>query len=130
MSPPPVAAAEEHAETSADAAVAEPAPEGRESFPAAPHHLELTYVFEVDAVEMPGTESQVVPEDEPAISISASTAENYDDEVLPFEVRRAARSDSGFRIPDSGVQGAKSESAETGGQPTPQQPKLFKGSDE
>ena len=38
----------------------------------APHHLELTYVYEVDAVEMPEVESQVVPEDEPAISISSA----------------------------------------------------------
>jgi len=101
---PPVPSAEEHAETSVDAAVAESAPEGRGSVHAAPHHLELTYVFEVDAVEMLGTESQVVPEDEPVISLSASTAETEDDDVLPYEVR-PARGNSEFRIPDSEAQG-------------------------
>ena len=49
----------------------------------------MTYVFEVDAVEMPELESQVVPEDEPTVSISASMAEALDDEVLPFEARPA-----------------------------------------
>ena len=66
-----------------------PSPE-KGSAAAGPHHLELTYVYEVDAVEMPELDSQVVPEDEPSISISAGMAETLDDEVLPFEARPAA----------------------------------------
>jgi len=45
-----------------------------------------------------------VPEDEPVISLSASTAETEDDDVLPYEVR-PARGNSEFRIPDSEAQG-------------------------
>jgi hypothetical protein len=52
-------------------------------------------------------ESQVVPEDEPVISLSASTAQIEDDEVLPYEVR-PAQGNSGFRIPDSEAQSAQS----------------------
>ena len=70
------------------------------------HHLELSYVFEVDAVEMPGLESQVVPEDEPAISISAGAAEVLDDDVLPYEARKEK---SGVRSPKSEVQSTQSE---------------------
>jgi UDP-N-acetylmuramoylalanine--D-glutamate ligase len=54
-----------------------------------PHHIELRYVFEVDAVEMPESESQVVPEDEPVVPISASNLETCDEEALPYEARPA-----------------------------------------
>ncbi len=60
----------------------------------------LTYVYEVDAVEMPGMESQAVPEDEPVVSISANIVETLDDEVLPFEAR-PAEGKSGVRSPES-----------------------------
>jgi UDP-N-acetylmuramoylalanine--D-glutamate ligase len=80
--------------------------EPKESVPAAPRHIELTYVYEVDAVEMPGMESQVVPEDEPSIAISTSPVEVDDDEILPYEARKK---DSEFRIPNSEAQSTKSE---------------------
>ena len=67
------------------------------STPSAPHHVELSYVYEVDAVDLPGMESQVVPEDEPTISISAESAEALDDEVMPFEARPPEK--------DSGAEG-------------------------
>jgi len=56
-------------------------------------HLELDYVYEVAAVELPPAEreSQVFPEDEPAISLSASEPEKPEDELLPYEVRAAIR---------------------------------------
>jgi hypothetical protein len=56
--------------------------------PSAPssRHLELTYVYELDAEETPQVELQVVPEDEPVISLSGE-AEKLDDEALPFETR-------------------------------------------
>jgi UDP-N-acetylmuramoylalanine--D-glutamate ligase len=49
--------------------------------------LELSYVYEVDAIETPEVESQVVPEDEPSISISVGKIEAIEDQVLPFESR-------------------------------------------
>ena len=49
--------------------------------------LELSYVYEVDAMETPEMESQVVPEDEPSISISVGKIEAIEDQVLPFESR-------------------------------------------
>jgi hypothetical protein len=86
--------------------------------------IPLTYVYEVDAEESPGTESQVVPEDEPVISISASAAEALADDALPFEARPAATTET------SEVRGPKSE-AQSGpeSQPTPEQPRLFDGKD-
>ena len=83
----------------------------------ASHRLELSYVYEVDAVETSAMESQVVPEDEPSISISASVAETLDDETLPFEARPAGERESGER------------SAGPGAQPPAQQPRLFNGND-
>ena len=91
--------------------------------PSLPHRLELTYVYEVDAIEMPGTESQVLPEDEPVISISASTVEALDDEVLPFEARLAGGK-SVVRSTKSRVRGAG-----PGTQLLPKQPRLFNGND-
>jgi len=107
------------------------------SAPAAPHHVELNYVYEVDAVDLPGMESQVVPEDEPTISISSGSAEVLDDEVMPFEARPPEK-ESGVRSPKSEVEakpgGRRPESGvQTAGrkdQPTFKQPKLFNGSDE
>jgi hypothetical protein len=91
--------------------------------PSLPHRLELTYVYEVDAIEMPGTESQVLPEDEPVISISAGTVEVLDDEVLPFEARLAGGK-SVVRSTKSRVRGAG-----PGTQLLPKQPRLFNGND-
>jgi hypothetical protein len=118
-----------HMEKAMEPPVSEPAPGEKGSDPAAPHHLELTYVYEVDAVEMPGLESQVVPEDEPAVSISASPAETLDDDALPFEARkeksevRGPKSEvpgnSGVRSPDSGVEGMPEAKRKS------RQPKLF-----
>lgn len=108
----------------------DPSPESRvvpspvSRVPSLESHVPLTYVYEVDAVEMPEVESQVVPEDELAISISASTAETLDDDVLPFEARPAGGK-SGVRSPGSEVQGSGAAA-----QPSPMQPLLFKGSDE
>jgi hypothetical protein len=85
----------------------------------------LTYVYEVDAAEMPEMESQVQPDDEPVISLSASSAETLDDEVLPFEAREKK---SGVRSPESGVEG-QSEGQEKSEAPAPRQPRLFDGSD-
>ncbi|MFZ0962383.1 MAG: UDP-N-acetylmuramoyl-L-alanine--D-glutamate ligase [Terriglobia bacterium] len=99
-----------------------PAPEPPAPSPS--RHMELKYVYEVDAVETPASESQVVPEDEPAISISASTVEALDDEAMPFE-SRPGKEESGVLSPKSEVQAAG---------PNPQhpakQPKLFKSSEE
>jgi UDP-N-acetylmuramoylalanine--D-glutamate ligase len=54
-----------------------------------PHHLELSYVYEVEAVEMPPAEmeSQISAEEEPAISPRPSEVEAIADEPLPFEAR-------------------------------------------
>jgi hypothetical protein len=49
----------------------------------------LSYVYEVDAVEMPGLDSPIVPESEPEVLAAAGTAESLDDEVLPYEARPA-----------------------------------------
>ncbi len=77
--------------------------------------LELTYIFEVDAVEMPGGESQLVPEDEPTISVSESTAEELEEEALPYETRPTGR----VSKKSSGKQGKISE-----GTPSPKQQRL------
>jgi UDP-N-acetylmuramoylalanine--D-glutamate ligase len=90
----------------------------------APHRLELSYVYEVDAVEMPGRESQAVPEDQIEVYVSAGAAEILDDEVLPYEARPAAKRGSGVRSPESEVQGTG-----PGTQVSPKQPKLFNGND-
>jgi UDP-N-acetylmuramoylalanine--D-glutamate ligase len=126
------------------------APREKGSALSAPHRVELSYVYEVDAVDLPGMESQVVPEDEPTISISAGSAEVLDDEVMPFEARppvkesgvRSPKSEvegrSGVRSPAFGVEGRSMvQSPESGVQdagPEDQhsfkQPKLFNGSEE
>jgi UDP-N-acetylmuramoylalanine--D-glutamate ligase len=59
--------------------------------PETPLRPEWHYIYEVDAVETAFLEPQIVPEDEPSISISAATLYTPDDQILPFEVR--ARSD-------------------------------------
>jgi UDP-N-acetylmuramoylalanine--D-glutamate ligase len=87
----------------------------------APHRLKLTYVYEVDAVEMPGLESKPLAEDEPEVYVLAGEPEILDDEVLPFEARKKK---SGVRSPESEVQGGG-----PGTQPTPKQPRLFNGND-
>jgi UDP-N-acetylmuramoylalanine--D-glutamate ligase len=84
-----------------------PSPESR---------IPLTYVYEVDAVEMPELESPVVPEDEPAISISASRAETLEDEALPYEARPAV-GNSGAPSPESEVQAPESEALPGSRQP-------------
>jgi len=70
------------------------------------HHVKLTYVYEVDAVDMPASESQVEPPDEPEVYISANTLETLDDEVLPFEARERK---SEVRSPKSEVESTQSE---------------------
>jgi len=99
-------------------------PGGKGSVPSAPRRVELSYVYEVAAVELPGIDSQVVPEDEPAILVSAGTADTLDDEVMPFEARPGGKRKSEVRSPRSGVQDAR-----PGNKPTAKQPKLFEGSD-
>lgn len=64
-----------------------PFPVSRIPSPVSRGPLELSYVYEVDAMETPEVESQVVPEDEPSISISVSRVESLEDQVLPFEAR-------------------------------------------
>ena len=68
-----------------------------------PHRIELSYVYEVDAVDLPGAESQAVPEDEPTILLSGNTVSVSDDEVLPFEARPAEKRKSEVRSLKSGV---------------------------
>jgi len=92
--------------------------------PSPSHHVELSYVYEVDSVDMPEVESQVLPEDEPVISVSASAAEAPDDEVLPFESRKAGEGESEVPSPKSETQGAGS-----GAQPSPQDPQPVDGKD-
>ncbi len=112
------------------------------------NHVDLTYVYEVDAAEMPGMESQLVSEDEPSISISAS-AEVLEDDVLPFEARPHRKSEvqspgseaqaasSEVRSPNSeehptlpGVPGSTgAQGAEPGSGPSLEQKKLFGGNE-
>ncbi|HXW13824.1 MAG TPA: UDP-N-acetylmuramoyl-L-alanine--D-glutamate ligase [Terriglobia bacterium] len=114
-----------------------PPPGEKGTAPAVPHHVELSYVYEVDAVDLPGMESQVAPEDEPTISISAGSAEVLNDEVMPFEARPPVK-ESGFRRPKSGMKGRSGvRNPESGGQgPGPKDqrpfkhPKLFEGSED
>ncbi len=80
MSKPP-----SEGETTPPPAPAENGP--RPLLPAAPRFVELRYVYEVDAVEMPAMESQVVPDEEPATLERSTGAEVNGDEPLPFEVR-------------------------------------------
>ena len=83
-----------------------PSPESRA--PSSESHVPLTYVYEVDAVDMPELESQVLPEDEPVVSASAKAEEILDDEVLPFEAR-PAKGKSEVRSPESEVQSTQPE---------------------
>jgi len=99
-----------------------PSPVSQVSTPS--HHVELSYVYEVDAEDMPEVESQVLPEDEPVISVSASAAEVPDDEVLPFESRKAGEGESVVPIPKSETEGAGS-----GAQPSPKDPRPVDGKD-
>jgi UDP-N-acetylmuramoylalanine--D-glutamate ligase len=99
-----------------------PSPVSRTSTPS--HHVELSYVYEVDAEDMPEVESQVLPEDEPVISVSASTAEVPDDEALPFESRKAGEGESEVPSPKSETQGAG-----PGAQPSPKDPRPVDGKD-
>ena len=128
------------------------APGGKGSAPSASHRVELNYVYEVGAVELPGMDSQVVPDDEPTILISATTEDGLDDEVMPFE-SRPAKGKSELQKTQPEVRGPKSEGkpgmqrkrsdvrstmsearpeVQEGGpvdQPAIKQPKLFDGSD-
>jgi UDP-N-acetylmuramoylalanine--D-glutamate ligase len=132
-----------------------PSPEPRAPLPES--HVPLTYVYEVDAVDMPELESQVLPDDEPVVSVSANPEEILDDEVLPFEARPAAEKESEVQSPKSEVKGksevrgpesetpspesrvpnpepeVRSSESEVQGQsevsPAPRQPKLFNGND-
>ncbi len=97
-----------------------------EGGPSAPHHVELSYVYEVGAADLPGMESQLVPEEEPIIMVSAGREDALDDEVMPFESRPVARSGSGTSTPNP-KSGAKSSGK--GGRKSAKQPKLFGGSE-
>jgi hypothetical protein len=83
----PVEASEPPSEGEATAYAAPVGDGPRPLVPAAPPFVELRYVYEVDAIEMPAMESQVAPEAEPVILQRASGAEVNGDEPLPFEVR-------------------------------------------
>ena len=101
-------------------------------------HIPLTYVYEVDAVEIPEQESQVVADDEPVIAITSGKAELLEDEILPFEARKQAeveknkcgigRPVSGVEITKPEVRGPKSEAQDAGPVAgNSQQPRLFEG---
>jgi UDP-N-acetylmuramoylalanine--D-glutamate ligase len=105
--------------------VPEPAPEDKGRVSTGPHHLELSYVYEVDAIEMPGLPLQDVSEDEPEASFLAGTVEVVDDEILPYEARPAAKGDSRLQSPEFEVQGSGPAAPSS-----PKQPRLFKGSEE
>jgi hypothetical protein len=69
----------------------------------APHHVVLSYVYEVDAVELPAAESQWAAEDEPIITVSADGSDALDDDPMPFEARPAGTRKSEVWSPESGV---------------------------
>ena len=79
---------------------------------------ELSYIYEAGAVEMTEAESQIVPEDEPSISISESTEETPEDEALPYEDRKRHE----VRSPKP-----EGEDTEFEAQPDSRQPPLFQG---
>ena len=83
-----------------------------------PPRAELSYIYEAGAVEMTEAESQVVPEDEPSISISESTEEAPEDEALPYEDRKRHE----VRSPKP-----EGEDTEFEAQPDSRQPPLFQG---
>jgi len=58
---------------------------------------ELRYVYEVDSLEAPPDESQLVPEEEFVITLSSRDAEVASDEPLPFEVRTGSSHAPGSR---------------------------------
>lgn len=79
----------EVAVVSPESLIASPAPQVSDPLPAMTYPVrELRYVYETDAEETAGSESQTVPEgeDEPEIPVSGK-AEVVDDELLPFEAR-------------------------------------------
>jgi len=95
----------------------------------------LSYVYEVDATETPELESQVVPEDEPSISISMSNVETLDDQELPFEAR-PVRGKSEVRGPKSEVENTQTQArapksdvqvTRRSARRAAEQPKLFNG---
>jgi len=85
-----------------------PNPVSRVPNPVSRVPIELSYVYEVDATETPELESQVVPEDEPSISISMSNVETLDDQELPFEAR-PVRGKSEVRGPKSEVENTRTQ---------------------
>jgi hypothetical protein len=89
--------------------------------------VELSYVYEVNAVEMTDIESQVLPEDESAISISAASLDTLDDEVMPFEARKGK---SDVQRPEPGGQNANSDAKSNAIKSNSQQPRMFQGSDD
>ncbi len=111
------------------------AAKGKGSPSSEPHRVELSYVYEVAAVDLPAIDSQIVPEDEPAILVSARTEDQFDDEVMPFETRPAGKTKSEVRGPKpeekSGARSSGSgvEKGQSGEQPGAKQPKLFNGED-
>ena len=117
---PVSAPAGESSQPAAGEATPEPrvaSPESRTP-PTRPHHIELHYVYEVDAMEMPAGESQEVGEDEPVMSMTAEAEEGGDDEALPFETRQTP---AGPRRPESEVDKTQP------GAPSTKQPGLFNG---
>jgi hypothetical protein len=105
--PEPVDVAPEEIPPPPTAPVAEPEPQSKAEPVLAPpvkeavtatavpstafRHLKLSYLYEVDAVETPGVELQSVPPDEPLMHISAGKPKAVADDLLPYEVRPAAR---------------------------------------
>lgn len=83
-------------------------------------HVPLTYIYEVDAVETAEPESQVVPEDEPVVSLGQGAGEALEDEVLPFEARKEK---SGGQSTESGVSDPESRAGRS------PQPKRGQGAD-
>jgi UDP-N-acetylmuramoylalanine--D-glutamate ligase len=100
-------------------------PEPEVEINAGPRHVELTYVYEVDSVELPATGSPVAFEDEPEVCVLAGPPETLNDEIMLFEERPAGK-------PREAVAPSpKSKVRKSGAAPKRplKQPKLFNGSD-
>ncbi len=110
---------------------------GKGSAASTSHRIELSYVYEVDAVDIPGTDSQEVPEEEPTILVANATESVAEEEVLPFEARPANLTKAERRSPKSevnkqpGPHGEKSVVPDVNeSSPAKKQPKLFNSNDE
>jgi len=81
-------------------------PEHAESEPLTSRCAELSYVYEVDVLETPPGETQLVPEQEAVISLADHQVEVASDDPLPFEVRG-----KGQPLPPSATGGVSSPKA-------------------